>query len=90
MAISIDREWAESLVGWWPEFSGTTLCPGKISAVNFDDEAGCFFLLQLDGEEWTYPMYYMTQCFIILMRKIQTITSFIFLMEYSKIQKERK
>jgi len=64
MAIPIDREWAKSLVGlrmkveecWWPEFSSTALCPGKISAVNFDDEAGRFFLLQLDGEERTYPM----------------------------------
>lgn len=43
---------------WWPEYSGSDLCPGQIADVKFDDAAGRFFLLQLDGEDWTYPMRY--------------------------------
>ena len=36
MHLSVDKEWAESLIGlhmkveegWWESYSGTTLCPG--------------------------------------------------------------
>jgi hypothetical protein len=41
---------------WWEDYSGTAFWPGQIVAVSFDDEMGRFFILQLDGEERTYPM----------------------------------
>ena len=69
---SINEDWALSLVGlrmqveerWWFAFDGTKLCPGQISAINFNptDEKGeattAFFELQLDGEQYTYGMRY--------------------------------
>jgi hypothetical protein len=68
MPVSVDKEWAESLIGlrmqveesWWDGCSGSTLYPGRIAAVNFDDAVGRFFLLQLDEEREgeTYPMRY--------------------------------
>ena len=63
--ISVDREWAESLVGlrmlvesrWWDGYDDGGLNPGTISAVDFDDSAGRFFLLELDDEPGAhYPM----------------------------------
>ena len=64
--ISVDKEWAASLVGlrmqvadnWWDGCHGSELYPGAISDVNFDDAAGRFFILTLDGDEYTYPMGY--------------------------------
>ena len=65
--ISVDREWAESLVGlrmlvesrWWDGYDDGELNPGTISAVDFDDSAGRFFLLELDDEPGAhYPMRY--------------------------------
>ena len=56
--ISVDREWAESMVGlrmlvesrWWDGYDDGGLNPGTISAVDFDDSAGRFLLLELDDE----------------------------------------
>jgi hypothetical protein len=62
-----DNEWEESLGGihmlvedgWWDGCSGSDLNPGLIVAVDFSDEAGRFFILQLDGDDkYTYPMRY--------------------------------
>ena len=66
MPPSVDREWAESLVGlrmkvedcWWDGCTGSELYPGAIVDVDFSDEAGRFFILHLDGDEFTYPMRY--------------------------------
>jgi hypothetical protein len=68
MPVYVYKEWAESLIGlrmqveesWWDGCSGSTLYPGRIAAVNFDDAVGRFFLLQLDEEREgeTYPMRY--------------------------------
>ena len=65
-AISVDREWVTSLKGlimkvgdwWWPGYTTTTLRPGKIVHVNFTNDSGRFFVLQLDNESFTYPMWY--------------------------------
>jgi len=54
MPPSVDREWAQSLVGlrmlveksWWEGGSGSDLCPGLIVDVDFSDDAGRFFILQ--------------------------------------------
>ena len=43
---------------WWPGYTTTTLRPGKIVHVNFTNDNGRFFLLQLDNELFTYPMRY--------------------------------
>eukprot|EP00956_Cyclotella_meneghiniana_P036207 scaffold122820_cov43-Cyclotella_meneghiniana.AAC.1 len=62
---SIDREWAESLVGlrmivessWWDGYDDSELNPGVISAIDFSDKAGRFFQLELDDEHGAhYPM----------------------------------
>eukprot|EP00956_Cyclotella_meneghiniana_P033551 scaffold96912_cov61-Cyclotella_meneghiniana.AAC.2 len=66
VTVSVDQEWATSLIGlrmqveerWWPEYSGSDLCPGQIIDVKFDDDQERYWLLQLDGEDWTYPMRY--------------------------------
>ena len=66
MAITVDKEWAKSLIGlrmkvkesWCDDFSGKDLCPGEIVDVDFDDELGHFFILQLDGDEYRYHMRY--------------------------------
>eukprot|EP00956_Cyclotella_meneghiniana_P024576 scaffold49508_cov47-Cyclotella_meneghiniana.AAC.9 len=64
---SIDREWAESLVGlrmivessWWDGYDDSELNPGVISAIDFSDKAGRFFQLELDDEPGAhYPMRY--------------------------------
>ena len=57
--VPIDREWAVSVVGlrmqvpehWWPGYSGSKLCAGKIVAVDFDEPAGRYFTLRLDADE---------------------------------------
>ena len=68
----IDEEWAATLVGlrvlvpdsWWPEYITHNLNAGKIVSVDFSDEAGRFWALQLDAdvedgeEETTYLMRY--------------------------------
>ena len=65
--LSIDREWAESLVGlrmiveskWWDGYDDSELNSGVIAAFDFDDEAGRFFQLELDDEPGAYyPMRY--------------------------------
>eukprot|EP00956_Cyclotella_meneghiniana_P007367 scaffold10033_cov103-Cyclotella_meneghiniana.AAC.1 len=65
--LSIDREWAESLVGlrmivessWWDGYDDSELNPGVISAIDFSDKAGRFFQLELDDEPGAYyPMRY--------------------------------
>ena len=44
---------------WPPQgWSGSDLSPGLIVDVDFSDDAGRFFILQLDGEDYTYPMRY--------------------------------
>ena len=43
---------------WWEGWSCSALCPGAIVAVDFSDDAGRFFILQLDREDYTYPMRY--------------------------------
>ena len=67
---SIDKDWALSLVGlkmkvedsWWPGFDGSTMHPGRITAVDFEptDQKGkrtsAFFQLKLDNDSWTYGM----------------------------------
>ena len=66
MPPSVDTEWAQSLIGlhmlveecWWEGWSCSALCPGAIVAVDFSDDAGRFFILQLDREDYTYPMRY--------------------------------
>jgi len=57
--VPIDREWAVSVVGlrmqvpehWWPGYSGSKLCAGKIVAVDFEEPAGRYFTLRLDADE---------------------------------------
>ena len=65
--ITIDTEWAESLVGlrmqvpghWWPGFSGNELNPGTIRALDFNEASSRFFQLELDSELGAfYPMRY--------------------------------
>ena len=81
---SVDKEWAKSLIGlhmkgdegWWEDYGGTALWPGQIVAVNFGDELGRFFILQLNGEEWTYPMSYDAVLFM-QMKRMQMFTSVI-------------
>jgi len=59
MPPSVDKEWAKSLIGlrmkvedcWWDGCNGSTLYPGRIAAVDFNDVAGRFFLLHLDEDE---------------------------------------
>jgi hypothetical protein len=43
---------------WWPGYDGDELCPGRISAVDFDDEHGRFFHLELDDGDGPYRMRY--------------------------------
>ena len=58
MPPSVDTEWVQSLIGLrmlveeclWEGWSGSALCPGAIVAVDFSDDDGRFFILQLEGE----------------------------------------
>ena len=65
--ISIDQEWASSLVRirmrvpahWWSGCSGNDESPGQIDGVNFSDDSQRYFLLDLDDEKGAqYPMRY--------------------------------
>ena len=57
--VSVDREWAESLIGlrmrvpesWWVSYTSNNLCPCRISAIDFSDEHERFFVLQPDNKE---------------------------------------
>jgi hypothetical protein len=57
MHVYVYKEWTESLTGirmqveesWWDGCSGSTLYPGRIAAVSFDDAAGRFFLSSSAG-----------------------------------------
>jgi hypothetical protein len=65
-AITVDREWATSLKGlcmkvedrWWDGYTGSMLYPGQIIDVDFTNDNGKFFILQLDNDEYTYEMRY--------------------------------
>jgi hypothetical protein len=41
---------------WWPGYCSSKLCPGQIVDVNLDCSDGKYFILQLDGDEFTYGM----------------------------------
>ena len=65
--IVIDPEWAATLVGlrmkvpehWWAGCTGNTLCEGEIAAIDFTDNAGRYFQLELDDEKGShYAMRY--------------------------------
>ena len=43
---------------WWPGYCSSKLCPGQIVDVNLDCSDGKYFILQLDGDEFTYGMQY--------------------------------
>ena len=36
---------------WWPGYSGSDLCAGKIVAVDFDEPAHRYFTLRLGADE---------------------------------------
>ena len=64
---SIDKEWANHLIGlrmkvdasWWPGYKDEEEpIPGAIVGLDFKDEAGKFFQFQIDGETHTYSMRY--------------------------------
>ena len=60
--ISVDEEWSATLIGlrmrvpdnWWDVWTGSQLYEGQIAAVDFDDEAEQYFMLELDydNEKW--------------------------------------
>ena len=65
--LSVDRDWAASLVGlrmlvesrWWDGYDDGELNPGRIAAVDFNDANGRFFMLEIDSEPGAhYPMRY--------------------------------
>ena len=66
-SVSIDPEWAESLVGlrmkvperWWDGCTGNTLFHGEITAIDFTDDAERYFKFRPDSEKAKlYPMRY--------------------------------
>jgi hypothetical protein len=64
--ISINPEWAKSLVGlwllvlnsWWLDYHNDHLNPGHILLINFDKPQAYYFEVQLDGNDHCYGMLY--------------------------------
>jgi hypothetical protein len=66
MALNVDREWANSLVGlrmkvedrWWQGYTTTNLNPGSIVATDFENDHGAIFVFETDADAEQYHMRY--------------------------------